>query len=102
MKTIRVLQLGAEDFSKSIRVAECAEWNYEPDFSELPEKDFEVVILDRKVTAEEFEFLIRFTKAYCLFVTENVSLRQGEAVQQLFIRKMGKKISQEEDRKSVV
>lgn len=96
LKTIRVLQLGAEDFSKSIRVAECAEWNYEPDFSELPEKDFEVVILDRKVTAEEFEFLIRFTKAYCLFVTENVSLRQGEAVQQLFIRKMGKKISQEE------
>ena len=49
METVRVLQLGREDFSRQIRVAECGEWYYEPDFSQLPEKDFEVVILDREI-----------------------------------------------------
>lgn len=44
MKTVRVLQLGAEDFRQLMPVSECAEWNYEPDFSQLPERDFDVVI----------------------------------------------------------
>ena len=63
METVRVLQLGREDFSRQIRVAECGEWYYEPDFSQLPEKDFEVVILDREITGGEFDYLIRFMRA---------------------------------------
>lgn len=96
MKTVRALQLGAEDFSNFIQVSDCAEWYYEPDFSKLPEKDFDVVILDRKVTAEEFDYLIKFLRAYCLFITENVPIKKGDITHQLLLRKMGKRISYEE------
>ena len=95
METVRVLQLGREDFSRQIRVAECGEWYYEPDFSQLPEKDFEVVILDREITGGEFDYLIRFMRAYCLFVTGNVPLKKGSITRRLFIRKMGKRVSAE-------
>ncbi len=96
METVRVLQLGTEDFSKILPVSECAEWHYEPDFSELPEQDFEVVILDREITSDEFDYLIRFMRAYCLFLTEKVPLKEGSGTQQLFLRKIGKRISAEE------
>ena len=96
METVRVLQLGAEDFSKSIQISGCAEWCYEPDFSELPEKDFDVVILDRGVSAEEFDFLVRFAKAYTLFITEKLRIKKGNLTHQLFVRKRGKRISTEE------
>lgn len=92
MKTVRVLQLGAEDFSKSIQVSDAAEWYYEPDFSQLPEKDFDVAVLDREVAEEEFAYLIRFLRAYCLFVTEAVPLTKGKLTHQLFVRKMGRRV----------
>lgn len=96
METVRVLQLGTEDFSRIMQVSDCAEWHYEPVFSELPNKDFDVVILDREIVRDEFDYLIRFMRAYCLFLTETVSLKKGGFAQQLFIRKVGRKISAEE------
>ncbi len=95
MKKVRVLQLGTEDFSKLIQVSDCAEWYYEPDFSILPEKDFDLVVLDREVLADEFDYLIRFLKAYTLFITEKVPLKKDSITQELFIRKMGKRLSGE-------
>ena len=96
MGTVRVLQLGTEDFSNVLQISKCADWYYEPAFAELPEKDFEVVILDREITSDEFDYLIRFMRAYCLFITEKVPLKEESKTQQLFIRKMGKRISAEE------
>lgn len=89
------MQLGTEDFGRTILVSECAEWHYEPDFSELPERDFEVVILDREVTAEEFDYLIRFSRAYSLFLTETLLLKKDGLTHQLYVRKMGRRISYE-------
>ena len=94
LKTVRVLQLGAEDFSRSVQISDCAEWYYEPVFSTLPEKDFDVAVLDREINKEEFEFLIRFLRAYCLFITEKVSLKKGNVTWQLHIRKMGRRVSE--------
>ncbi|MEY8394235.1 accessory Sec system protein Asp2 [Lachnospiraceae bacterium 45-P1] len=96
METVRVLQLGTENFSEALQISKCAEWYYEPDFAELPERDFEVVILDREITNDEFAYLIQFMRAYCLFITEKVPLKEGDKTQELFIRKMGKRISPEE------
>ena len=87
--------MGAEDFSNILPISDCAEWYYEPDFSGLPEKDFDVVILDREITASEFDYLIRFSKAYTLFLTDKVSLKKGDLTKKYFIRKMGKRISAE-------
>ncbi len=96
METVRILQLGTEDFSKTMEISACAEWHYEPDFSSLPEKDFDVVVLDREITEDEFDYLMRFLRAYCLFVTETTELRKGNAVRKLFVRKVGRKVSEEE------
>lgn len=99
METVRVLQLGTEDFSKSIQISDCAEWHYEPQFSELPEKDFDVVILDRGVCADEFDFLVRLTRAYTLFITEKIPIKKGDMTYQLCIRKRGKRVSAKELKK---
>ncbi len=96
MKTVRVLQLGTEDFRESLQISDCAEWYFEPDFPELPERDFDVVILDRAVTREEFNYLIRFSKAYCLFITERVPIKKGDDTRRLFIRKRGRLLSAKE------
>lgn len=96
MKTVRVLQMGIEDFSKTMEVSSCAEWYYEPDFLELPEKDFDVVVLDREITEDEFDYLARFLRAYCLFATETAVLEKNGAAQRLFDRKVGQRVSDEE------
>lgn len=96
MKTVRVLQLGATDFSSQMEIAECGEYHYEPDFSVLPEKDFDVVILDREITRDESEYLIRSMRAYTLFLTDTVDLEKTDETRQLFIMKRGKQISQQE------
>lgn len=96
MKTIRVLQLGSDDFRKCMRVWPLVKWYYEPDFSGLPEEDFDIAVLDREVTEKEAAYLLRFLRAYCLYITEGVALRRGGATRVLFTRKMGKKISGKE------
>ena len=96
METVRILQLGTEDFSKTMEISVCAEWHYEPDFSCLPEKDFDVAVLDREITEDEFDYLTRFLRAYCLFVTETADLNNNGAAQRLFDRKVGRRVSTEE------
>ena len=96
METVRVLQLGTEDFSKTMEVSACAEWHYEPDFSRLPERDFDVAVLDREITGYEFDYLVRFLRAYCLFVTETADFKEGSAVRKLLVRKAGRSVSFEE------
>ena len=96
METVRVLQLGTEDFSKTMEISACAEWHYEPDFSSLPEKDFDVAVLDREIAKDEFDYLMRFLRAYCLFVTETAELTEDSAVRRLLVRKAGRSVSFEE------
>ena len=96
METVRVLQLGTEDFSKTMEISACAEWYYEPDFSRLPERDFDVAVLDREITEDEFDYLTRFLRAYCLFVMETTEFKEDGAVRRLFARKAGRRVSFEE------
>lgn len=96
MKTVRVLQLGEQDLSTLMPVSSCAQWHYEPDISEPPGKDFDLAILDREITEDELAYLLRFLRAYTLFVTENVSLKKGSPAFWLMLRKMGKRILPEE------
>lgn len=96
MKTIQVLQLGEKDYSKLMRVADCAQWYYESDFFEPPEKEFDVAILDREITENELDFLVRSLRAYTLFITEGVPLENNSPTRELLMRKKGKRISAEE------
>ena len=99
MKKVQVLQLGARDYSKLMPVSERAEWHYEPDFSKLPEKRFDIfdlAILDREITEAELNDLLRFLKAYTLFVTEAVPVDRDSPTWRLMVRRKGKQISPEE------
>lgn len=96
METVRILQLGTEDFSKTMEISACAEWHYEPDFSCLPKRNFDVAVLDREITEDEFDYLVQFLRAYCLFVTETAVVHKDGALQRLVDRKVGRKVSTEE------
>lgn len=96
MSTVRVLQLGAEDLSLTMPVSECAAWYYEPDLSEPQKGEFDVTILDREITSDEFDFLVRFVKAYTLFITEPVSSKASDRIQELMVRRKGKTVTREE------
>lgn len=98
MKKVQVLQLGAEDYSKLRPVSDRAEWHYEPDFSKLPKERFDIfdlAILDREITEDELDYLLRFLRAYTLFITENVPVDKDSPTRHLMVRKKGKQISQE-------
>lgn len=96
MNKIRVLQLGNRDFSTCMQISPCAEWYYEPDLSQLPNGGFDLVILDREVTEQEFEVLVLALRAYTLFLTGNVPLEKGCLAPRLMLRKRGKQLSLEE------
>ena len=99
MKTIRVLQLGAADFSRTLRIIDGTDWYYEPGLSQEAEdapKEFELAILDREITEEEFSVLARSLRAYTLFATERAALEEDGWARRLMARKKGKRISAEE------
>lgn len=99
MKKIQVLQLGARNYSKLLPVSERAEWHYEPDFSKLPAERFDIfdlAILDREITEDELNALLRFLRAYTLFVTEAVPLDGDSPTRRLMVRRKGKQLSPEE------
>lgn len=95
MKTVQVLQLGENDFRRFMPVSDCAKWYYEPDLSRLPQREPDVVILDRDVTDREFNFLARYTRAYTLFVTDRVHREENHFIQQLIARRRGSVLSPE-------
>lgn len=74
MNEICVLQLGTKNWEEIYRLPECAQWTYAAEFTEVPEKLFDVVFLDRQPGEQEYEALDAAVRAYTLFVTENVLL----------------------------
>lgn len=96
MNKVRVLQLGPEDFVQRMPDPKWADWHYEPDFSQLPKRDFDLTVLDREITREEFAFLARYVKAYTLFVTEAALSGGNELIRTLIERRRGKVLSGEE------
>ena len=96
MNTIRVIQLGAVDLRNVMQVSDCAEWYYEPNIEDLPKGDLDVAILNREITAEEFDFLMERIRAHCLFVPENLEMSKGTRIRRLFRCKAGKVLSEQE------
>lgn len=96
LKIIRVLQLGTKSYSEFMKVSDCAQWYYEPDLSTLSKQDFDIAILDREVTEDEFDYLIQFLRAYTLFITRNVPMEENSLTRQLMIRKKGQQVLPEE------
>ena len=75
MKSIRILLLAEKNFWEKISVPEGVVLEHRTVIDELPEKAYELVILDRTPTQQECEILHQVTKAYTLFATENVDVQ---------------------------
>ena len=75
MDEIRILQLGDKDWNEiysfpgEVKIEHCEA------FTETPKAPYDIVFLDRAPLREELEPLYRGTKAYSLFVTEQVKLK---------------------------
>lgn len=77
-----------------MQISVCAEWHYEMEFQEVPEKLFDVVILAREITEEELSFLEKYTKSHCLFVMDFVEMQKEGPTRWLYVARRGKKIDQ--------
>ncbi len=93
MNTIKVLQLGTADLSRSMKIADGVEWYYEPDLEELPDRDLDAAILSREISGGEYRYLIGHIRAYCLFVTEELRMPKGSDTEALYRRKVGRRLS---------
>ena len=91
---IRVLQLGTQDWNEKFTLPENVRLKYVERFEAIPKKPYDVVFLERELYPEEIRLLYKATKAYTLYVTENVAL-EGE-VQSFFESKMGKVLPESE------
>ena len=72
MDKIRVLQLGTEDWNNRYVIPKEAEWIYTRHFKETDGNPYDAVFIGRQPMEDEYEPLRQVTKAYTLFLTENV------------------------------
>ena len=93
MNAIKVLQLGAADLRAAMEVADGAEWYYETDVDDLPDRDLDVAILAREITEDEYDYLSGHLRAYCLFATECLEIPKDSVTERLFQRKKGRRLS---------
>ena len=85
---IHILLLGKEDWSKRYEIPEFVDLEYYDTFTVLPQGLMDLVILDRDISEGEKEILWRITRGYCLFATENVSMK-NTATKSYFEGRMG-------------
>lgn len=74
MNEIRVLQLGTENWKKQYRLPEYVRWVYASEFTKASAKLYDMVFLDRQPREEEYAALDASTRAYTLYVTEDVAI----------------------------
>ncbi|MEE0954342.1 MAG: accessory Sec system protein Asp2 [Eubacterium sp.] len=73
MNNVRVLQLGGQDLRERYSIPEEAEWFFEPDVTS-EEKEYDLAILARCVSAEEAAALRKLLRCRCLYVTEELAV----------------------------
>lgn len=71
---INVLQLGSKDWTECFQLPENLIWNYKEVLLEIPKHAYDIVFLDKIISDAEALLLQNATKAYTLFVTEEVEL----------------------------
>ena len=93
-ETIKALQLGNKDWNLCYQIPEYMRLIYLPVLEEIPKKGYDIVFIDREVTEAEVQLLKQATKAYTLFVTEQVNLDAN--MQEYVACKKGKLLKTEE------
>lgn len=69
-ETIRVLQLGTENWKTKYEIPDYVHLEYTERFQTVPRTPYDIVFIDREIQVEEFRGLHKATKAHTLFVTD--------------------------------
>lgn len=94
MNTIRVLQLGENNWGEIYTFPEMVDFIHETELTEIPRRPFDVVFVDRPLEEGEQFLMHKMTKAYTLFVPDDVPVNQN--LQWLMKYKKGKVLSRGE------
>ncbi|QFJ55876.1 accessory Sec system protein Asp2 [Pseudobutyrivibrio xylanivorans] len=90
MDRIRILQIGGINWGKRFRFPENVKLIYAAEELELKKEIYEIVVLERNITQEEYAAADSMSMAYCFFIVD--SFEVDELTRSLFDRKMGKMI----------
>lgn len=93
LETIRILQLGTEDWKERYELPMYVDLTYTDFLKEIPKTPYDIVFVDRILSKEEIKLLHDATKAHCLYVTEGISLNSG--MKKYFASKKGKRIEKD-------
>ncbi len=74
MNSVQILYIGNDDWTTKYEIPDFIEWEEYKEMEKLPEKQVDIIILDRDIKYSEKENLTKITRAYSLFATENVRM----------------------------
>lgn len=74
MDKISVLQLGNQNWKDIFKMPDFVDFIYLERLEEIPEKLYDIVFINRVLCDEEIEILLQSSKAYTLFVTDDVEM----------------------------
>ena len=92
MDRIRILQIGQENWAKKYRIPKRVKLVFVNGEIEPKKEIYEIVVLERNITEDEFSILNKMSMAYCFFAVDSFVMDGN--TRQLFRQKMGKVISQ--------
>lgn len=88
MDRIRILQIGQESWEDRFQLPTRVKLIHSDEKIELKKEIYELVVLERNITEEEFKAVDKMSMAYCFFVVDSFAL--SPLTKKLFDRKMGK------------
>ena len=77
MDEIRALQLGGMDWNVIFHVPDYVDLSCYDYFIDVPKKPYDVVFVNKTLLKEEIANLMKASKAYTVFVTENANMTDG-------------------------
>ena len=91
---IKILQLGTRDFNSIYNVPDYLDIEYIEEFIEAPKIQYDMIFVDKILSAEEIKLLYKVTKAYTLYILDDVPLT--DKMKTYLMRCRGKLISRDE------
>lgn len=93
-ETIKILQLGTEDWNQKYHLPSDISLEYVEVFEEKVKKQYDLVFIDRELSFEEVKLLYPATKAYTLYITEDTPM--NNEMSEYYLCRKGRRISRQD------
>lgn len=91
---INALQIGKKNWNDVYLLPKNLMLHFSKELLEIPKKAYDIVFIDRGISDDEALLLIKATKAYTLYVTEDAQM--SPALEKIFTYKAGKYLAQKD------